>query len=142
MYKFSTHRDHPHDALTAASAALSALSLLIGDRNELSLEAGDCFGLSVMMDAIHDDMNTVADVIKNDYRQREESERQSRDCAAAEYERGFQNGIAEGLRDNPQAEQRIAEILAQAMAKHSDAPIPKLTEEALPAQHDQGQAGA
>lgn len=61
---------------------------------------------------------------------------------AEEYQRGFNNGIAEGRRDNPQAEQRIAEILAQAMAKHSDAPIPKLTEEAPPAEPAQRQAHA
>lgn len=97
MYKLSTAAHHPHDALTAASAALATLSFLIGTRNELSLEASECFGLSVMLDAIHDDMNKVAEVIESDRRQYEADGHRQRQTSAAEYERGYQNGHADGL---------------------------------------------
>lgn len=93
MYKLSTAAHHPHDALTAASAALTTLSLLIGTHNELSLEARECYGLSIMLDAIRDDMNKVAEVIESDRCQYE----RPRQTTAAEYERGYQNGRADGL---------------------------------------------
>lgn len=127
-YKLCASAYNPHDALSAAASALSVLSFLIGTRTELSFESDDCYGLSVMLDAIHDDMNKVAEVIENDRRRAAEH-------MTAEYERGFQNGVAHG-RGQGAASGAYQEILDDIRAQRAKGapvedgvPVPKLTED-------------
>lgn len=127
-YKLCASGHLPHDALTAASAALSTLSYLIGTRTEVNFEGDDCYGLSVMLDAIRDDMNKVAEVIENDRRRTTEN-------MTAEYERGFQNGVAHGRdqgADSGTYQGALDAVRAQRVkdAQAEDAvPVPKLTED-------------